>query len=153
MVKAKKLRKNHSSLKRFIWIGLKMGGADMKKKWLDFVTLLSSVSTLFCCALPALFVTLGLGASFAGLLTEVPQLIWLSENKASVFGFSTIMLSFAGFMQFQARNAPCPIDPDLAQACDSQRKWSFWVFLVSVGLYAIGGFFAFVLPHLLDGAH
>ena len=125
----------------------------MKKKFIDFITLCSSMSTLFCCALPALFVTLGLGASFAGLLSEIPQLIWLSEHKGSVFGFSTVMLSFAGFLQLKARHAPCPVDPKLAQACSSQRNWSFWIFLVSLSLYGVGGFFAFILPILTEAHH
>jgi len=57
------------------------------------LTLLASTGTLVCCVLPAVMVALGAGAALAGLVTAVPQLIWLSEHKALVFGVATIMLA------------------------------------------------------------
>ena len=53
---------------------------------LSAATLLSSAGTLVCCVLPAVLVTLGAGASLAGLVTAIPQLVWLSEHKTLVFG-------------------------------------------------------------------
>ena len=45
------------------------------------LSLFASAGTLVCCALPALFVTLGAGAALAGLVGEFPQLVWLSTYK------------------------------------------------------------------------
>ncbi len=115
----------------------------MKDKVLAFLTLFTSASTLICCALPALFVTLGLGAAFAGLVTKVPQLIWISEHKIIVFGFGAVMLTIGGFMQWQVKNIDCPIDQNLADACKTTRSWSPTLYFLSVGLYLVGFFFAF----------
>ncbi len=115
----------------------------MLKQALAFLTLFTSVSTLLCCALPALFVVLGLGATFAGLVGAVPQLIWISEHKALVFGFGAVMLAAGGVLQWQARSMACPIDPAQAAACKTTRSWSVWVYFISLGLYIIGAAFAY----------
>jgi len=51
-------------------------------------------------------------------------------------------------LQWRGRFAPCPVDPAQRQACLSARKTSARVYLVSVAVYAIGGWFAFVQPVL-----
>ena len=117
----------------------------MKEKALNFLTLFSSVSTLFCCALPALFVTLGLGATFAGLISTIPQLVWFSENKVLVFIFAGVMLTLGGYLQWRARIMACPTDPKLREACQTARPWSLWLYLFSLTLYGIGLFFAYGL--------
>jgi hypothetical protein len=76
---------------------------------LNTLALFGSFSTLICCALPALFVTLGAGATLAGLVSHVPQLIWLSEHKIALFVFSGALLIIAGIARYRTRNAPCPI--------------------------------------------
>lgn len=113
------------------------------------LTLFSSFSTLLCCALPALFVALGAGAALAGIVAQVPQLIWLSEHKIALFVFAGTMLSISGFLRYQSRNAPCPIDPGKAQACKKLRKTSGIVYATSLAIYATGFFFAFVAPYFV----
>jgi hypothetical protein len=120
----------------------------MKNKMIAFLTLFTSMSTLICCALPAFFVTLGMGAAFAGLVTKVPQLIWISEHHLLVFGVGGILLIFGGLMQWQARKLACPVDPKLAAACKETRSWSPIIYFVSVGIYLVGAFFAFSGPIL-----
>jgi hypothetical protein len=122
----------------------------MKDRALAFLTLFTSMSTLICCALPALFVTLGMGAAFAGVVTKVPQLIWISEHHLLVFGIGGIMLALGGLMQWQAKKIACPIDPKLAEACKTTRSWSPVIYFVSVGIYLVGAFFAFAGPLLAD---
>jgi len=117
-----------------------------KRSILPFVSLFTSAGTLICCALPALFVTLGLGASFAGLLGRFPQLIWFSEHKPLVFGGAGIALALAGVSQWYARNLPCPIDPQAADACKKTRRASLITYGVSVLIYLIGVGFAFIPP-------
>lgn len=119
--------------------------------WTAWLSLAASGGTLVCCALPALLVSLGLGAALAGLVGTVPALVWLSEYKVPVFGVAGLSLAAAGAMQWRLRSAPCPLDPQLRQACLRTRRWSRWVWLAAVIIYATGAFFAFALP-LLMGA-
>jgi cytochrome b561 len=117
-------------------------------KLTDTLTLCASSSTLVCCALPALFVAVGAGAALAGLASNFPALIWLSEHKELSFGFSILMLVIAGIAQWRARSAPCPIDPLLAAQCMRTRAVSFRIYRLSLGIFLIGAFFAFVAPFL-----
>lgn len=118
------------------------------KKILSFFSLFTSMSTLLCCALPALLVSLGLGAVMAGLSANVPGLIWVSEHKLFVFVFSGILLLANGVLLWMNRNAPCPIDPALREACISGRKLSRNIYFVSLGVFLIGFFFAYVAPQI-----
>ncbi|MEO1658649.1 MAG: hypothetical protein AAFR65_13115 [Pseudomonadota bacterium] len=113
------------------------------------LSLFASTGTLVCCALPALFITLGMGATFAGLVSAVPQLIWLSQYKVYVFLGAGVMLGVASYSRWRSRNDPCPIDPELARACTRMRVIGGAVLWVSVILYAVGGFFAFIAPRLI----
>lgn len=117
-------------------------------KFFTYLTLFSSAGTLICCALPALLVSIGMGAVLAGLAGNVPGLIWISEHKPEVFTFAGVMLALNGFWLYRNRNAPCPIDPQLRDACISGRKFSARVYILSVVIFLIGSFFAFVAPQL-----
>jgi hypothetical protein len=110
------------------------------------ISLFASSSTLICCALPALLVALGAGAALSGLVGAFPQIVWLSEHKVGLFIFAGLMLIASGGLQWFNRNAPCPIDPALRDACLRTRNLSLRVYWVSVAIYCVGGFFAFVLP-------
>lgn len=120
----------------------------MQRLWKQTVmptlSLFTSVGTLVCCALPALFVTLGAGAALAGLVSNVPWLIAFSAHKQWVFGIAAALILVTGVLRFLNRNAPCPIDYDAARACMKLRKISAWMYWISVGIYAVGFFFAFI---------
>jgi hypothetical protein len=47
----------------------------------EALTIIRSLSTLLCCALPALLLALGAGAVVASAVAAVPQLVWRSEHK------------------------------------------------------------------------
>lgn len=113
---------------------------------LSTASLFTSASTLVCCALPALFVSLGMGAALVGLIGAVPQLIWFSEHKVVVFGVAGVFLAVNGIAQYRSRNAPCPIEKALADACMHARKWSKRIYFTSIAVYLVGAFFAFVAP-------
>jgi hypothetical protein len=115
-------------------------------KLASLLSLFTSGGTLVCCALPALLVTLGAGAALSSLVSAVPQLVWLSEHKGGVFMAAAAMLSVAGIMQWRARTLACPTDPALAAACTRTRKISLRVYFLSLAIFLIGGFFAFVAP-------
>lgn len=118
------------------------------KRSLSALALMGSLGTLICCVLPAVFVALGMGAAFAGLLTNVPQLIWFSQHKGLVFGGAALAIAAAAIAHWRARHAPCPTDPALAQACGQLKGWAWWALLSSVALFLVGGFFAFVAPRI-----
>ncbi len=115
----------------------------------DTLGLFSSMGTMICCALPALFVVLGMGATFAGIISEVPQLVWLSEYKIYLFSFAGVMLTLSGILRYRGRFAPCPTDPLQANACAKLRRISGVIFYSSLALYITGFFFAFIAPRLL----
>lgn len=111
-----------------------------------FLTLLASGGTLVCCVLPAVMVALGAGAALAGLVSAVPQLVWLSEHKAAVFGLAFAMLALSGLLLWRARGLPCPVDPALARACARLRRASVALWTVALLCTVLGAGFAFVLP-------
>lgn len=113
--------------------------------WASLVSVFTSSGTLICCALPALLVSIGAGASLAGLVSTFPQLVWLSQHKLAVFGLAGAMLIGAGVLQYRARFLPCPADPALAAACARTRRVSAAIYGISVLIYLTGVFFAFVL--------
>ena len=115
----------------------------------NLLSLFTSGSTLICCALPATLVVIGSATTLTALVGNFPQLIWISEHKGLVFGLAGTMLAIAGYLQWQARNAPCPVDPALAKICTKTRKNALRLYWLSVGIFAIGAFFAFVAPWLI----
>ena len=119
------------------------------KQVLAFLSLFTSLGTILCCALPALFVVLGMGAAFAGLVGTFPQLVWISEHKVFIFGLGGLLLAVGGFLQWKNRNLACPIDSNLGEACATTRDWSRVIYFVALGLYLVGAFFAFLAPRIL----
>lgn len=111
--------------------------------------LLANATTLICCVLPAALVSLGAGAVLVGLVTAVPQLIWLSEHKILVFGVAAGLLAVGGAAIAWAWRQPCPIDPHLGRKCMRLRRASVRLLGVGAAMFLLGAFFAFVLPQLV----
>jgi hypothetical protein len=119
-----------------------------RNAWLTFAALLASTGTLLCCVLPAVMVALGAGAVLAGLVSAVPQLVWMSAHKGLVFGLAAMLLAAAGAALWRARSIPCPTDPLLARACTRLRRLSASLYAVALTAFVLGATFAFVLPRL-----
>lgn len=126
-----------------------MQSVDRKSLLLPFINLFTSMGTIVCCALPALMVTIGAGATLAGLVSAVPQLVVLSKYKVAVFAVAGVLIVVSGLIQWRNRNAPCPADPEQARLCMRIRKINKYVYLLSVLLYLIGFFFAFLAVRFL----
>ncbi len=120
-----------------------------KETILPIFSLFTSIGTLLCCALPALLVTLGMGAALAGLVTYMPWLVTISEYKVMVFSVAALLLVGAFILQWRARYQPCPIDEAQAIACKRLRKISWWILLFSIMIYLTGFFFAFIAESFL----
>lgn len=108
--------------------------------------LLASSTTLVCCVLPAVMVSLGAGAAVVGLITTFPQLIWLSEHKAAVFSVAAGLLVLSGVLLAWSRRLPCPVDSDLGRKCMRLRRIGARLYFISVGLLILSILVAFLLP-------
>ncbi|MCY4524061.1 MAG: hypothetical protein OXB84_04910 [Halobacteriovoraceae bacterium] len=119
-------------------------------KLFSWLLLFFSTGTLLCCALPSLLVVLGMGATMAGLISTVPQIIWFSKYKVWIFTVSGLMIAASAYMQRRAKFLSCPTDKKQAQACSSSRIWTERVFWISAILWGMGAFFAFIAPIVLN---
>ena len=126
-----------------------MRSTSKKDMIIPLISLFTSFGTLICCALPALLVTIGSGAVLAGLISNFPQLLILSKYKIFIFSIAGILILLGGIVRWVNRNAPCPIDPIEAKLCANLRIITKYIYIVSVILFLIGGFFAFIAPKLL----
>jgi len=115
---------------------------------LPTLSLFSSLSTLLCCALPALLVTFGMGAVLAGVISYMPWLSVVSEHKIIVFVIAGILLMIATYIQLQSGEDSCPVDVMQRQACARLKKISWIVLCFSIAVYLLGFFFAFVAVHI-----
>lgn len=126
----------------------------LKKDLVSIASLFTSFSTLFCCALPALLVTLGLGAALAGFLMAFPWFQTIVKHHHLLFLIAGSFLLLNGLLLFRKRpGASCP--PGKAteggSACETAHRWNFWIFWVSVGVFSIGAAFTYILPLFLFG--
>jgi mercuric ion transport protein len=120
---------------------------------LSYLSLFTSVGTLLCCALPSLLVLLGLGATVASVLSEVPWLVTMSHHKHWVFLVAGLLISgnfvylYAVAPTLQAKRGNC--DPNDPVACQTASRWSRWMLWCSAVLYLIGCFTAYLLGPIL----
>lgn len=129
-----------------MWRALKE--SKFLQKTLGWAGLFGSFGTLICCAIPSTLVLLGFGATLASFLGNFPQLIWLSEHKELVFGFSFALLGLSYAGQKYAQTQTCPIEQ--REDCEAAKSWARPIFWISLGINLVGAFYAFALPHLLD---
>ena len=115
-------------------------------KLANYLSLFTSTGTIICCALPALLVSIGAGATLSSIISIFPQLIILSVYKIPIFIGAFIMLIISGAMQYRVRSLPCPADRALANVCIRTRKISGFIYLVSVTIFLTGLLFAFIIP-------
>ena len=121
----------------------------MYDKSANFFSLFASSSTLICCALPALFVALGAGATFASLITIFPFLIVLSQYKLQITLFALFMIVFAGYVNYRTYYLPCPADPELGRACLQTRRRPRYIYYFSVAIFIFATSFTYIIPRYL----
>ena len=122
--------------------------AHARNTGMAFGSLLASGATLLCCVLPAVLVSLGAGATLVSLVSAVPQLVWLSEQKLLVFTVAGALLLASGVMIWRARRLPCPVEPAAARTCRRLRRINAYSYGVALVSYLVGVAFAFVIPAL-----
>ena len=116
---------------------------DRHASRLAWLTLFTAGGTLICCALPITLVSLGMGAAVASVVSSVPLLISLSLHKVWVFGISACLLLLVGWLLYRPGRA-CPADPELAALCERTQRWNRRIFIISVTLWVIGFFAAYL---------
>ncbi len=116
---------------------------QLKDRSATWLTLFASTGTLICCALPIILVTLGLGSTVAALTSAFPLLIVLSQHKIWVFSFSGAMLGLSGWLLYRPGRR-CPSDPELGALCERARLWNRRVHWISVTIWVIGFFAAYL---------
>lgn len=117
---------------------------------LNYFSLFTSVSTLLCCALPSLLVLLGLGATVASVLSNLPWLVALSRHKAWTFSIAGVLiaLSFLNTYYIAPKLRP-ECDAEDPSACGEASKVSKVMLWISAAIYAVGFFVAYVLGPIL----
>ncbi len=116
----------------------------IKESLLPFFGLFTSISTILCCALPIILVTLGMGAVFASLTATFPFVTWLAERSIYLFTIAAILLLIGGYFIF-IKPQICPADKNLADICSKTKKFNKIVWLLSVIILAISFFFKYIL--------
>jgi hypothetical protein len=118
------------------------------EKLLNYLALFGSAGTLVCCALPSILVALGLGASLSGLITNFPQITWMSQYKGLVFTLSGLLILGSGYLQYKVKYISCPLDEKKRIACQSSRRLSVGIWIASVLTWTVGAFFAFLITYI-----
>jgi hypothetical protein len=121
----------------------------MKEKALAVLSLFASTSTLLCCALPTLLVTLGLGAVVAGAVSSLPLLVTLSQHKEWVFLAAGVLIAGNWVLMWRWERAvtSCEIPvggSSVISACQVANRFSRVVLWISTALFIIGFIVAFV---------
>ncbi len=119
--------------------------ANLRNDATSIFSLFTSFSTLLCCALPTLLVTLGLGAVVATTVSSFPLLMILSQNKEWMFLGAGIAIALNFYLVYRReKKAACEIDPTTGEAaCDVAAKWNKRVLWTSAAIYVIGFTVAF----------
>ena len=105
--------------------------------------LLASASTLVCCAIPILLVSLGMGAAVAAASSNFPAIVVLSEYKDYVFSGSALFMA-ASWWLHKRQLASCPADLELAAVCRKAKRLSDRLLWVAVAVWGIGFFAAYL---------
>lgn len=108
-----------------------------------YLTLFTSLATLFCCALPALLVLLGLSLTSAlSFFTAIPG--WQSFGAYDIWLFPLcgVLLAvgfyFAYFRQPRTQGETCEVPADGHEsACSTATRWNRRILWLSVALYSL----------------
>ncbi len=115
----------------------------------NLISLFASSSTLICCALPAVFIVVGAGATFASIISIFPFLVVISKYKVSITLVSLLILVFAGYINYRTYYLPCPADPELGRICLQTRKRSRSIYYFSVILFTFATIFSYLIPNII----
>jgi hypothetical protein len=114
------------------------------------ISLLFCSGTLVCCALPAFLVLIGAGSVMAALVSRMPGLVLLSEQKTLVFSLAALALVGAGrSLQLSARR-PCSSDLSQARRCRRRLRQARVIYGLSCAAFLVGAGISYGLPLLMN---
>lgn len=114
-----------------------------KRNSLAWLALFTSMSTLVCCALPILLVSMGLGATYAAMTDSAPWLVTLGKYKDVTFTISGILIAGSAWLTWRPGRA-CPTNPVLAAHCQQIDKWNKRILTFAILAWCIGFFAAYL---------
>lgn len=110
----------------------------------SYLALFTSTGTLLCCALPSALAALAGGSAVASLVSTVPWLVPLSQNKEWIFLGAGVMILLSGLLIYRPKGkVACTIAG--GKGCAVAGRFTKTTFWLSVVIYAIGAFFAYAL--------
>ena len=124
------------------------GTGDVQPK-LGWLVLFTTLPTLFCCALPIAFVTLGFGASWASLYASLPVIGLVAAHKSWVFVASGLLLLTAFWLAFRPGQT-CPADPQMARLCARAQVWNRRILYLALLVWLTGFTAAYLSVPLLE---
>ncbi len=119
---------------------------EKPRTW-SWLLLFTTSGTLICCAIPITLVSLGFGAVVASMASTAPWLVTLSLYKGWMFTVSGALIALSAWAVYRPGRT-CPLDPELAAACERADSWNRRFIFVSGGLWGIGFLSAYALPYL-----
>ena len=118
----------------------------INKNLMLYLSLFSSLSTLFCCALPALFVGLGFGASLLGIVSAFPGIVALSEYKDWIFLFCSLILLWNGYEIWFGNKKECPTNLEQKNICAKQQHLGKLAYLLKFRIFYCRNVFCLFCP-------
>jgi mercuric ion transport protein len=117
----------------------------LKQNLYNFFSLFTSLSTLICCALPTLFVTLGLGAVVASGLSAFPFLITMSRNKHWFFLGAFLAIGINFYYIYGQKKKVCKVSTEEPESpCETASRWNKIILWCSLGILIIGFFYSYL---------
>jgi len=122
---------------------------DLETRPWGWVVLLSSLTTLLCCALPILLVSLGFGAVWATIYANFAAVGFIAQHKLWFFAGSAALIVLAAYALFRPGRA-CPADPVLAEKCRRADRWNRRLVLGSGAVWLAGFAAAYLALPLME---
>jgi len=116
---------------------------SQQQQRVTILALFTSMSTLLCCALPIVLVSLGLGTTYAALTDSAPWLVTLGEYKAVTFTLAGILIAASVWLSFRPGRS-CPTEPRLAHHCGRIQTWNKRLLILAAAAWGIGFFAAYL---------
>lgn len=110
----------------------------------NFLALFTSTGTLICCALPSALAAVAGGSAVVSLVSAVPWLVPLSQNKEWIFLGAGLMIVLSAFLTFRPKGSvACTIAG--GEGCRVASRFQKAMFWLSASIYGLGVFFAYGL--------
>ncbi len=126
-----------------------MSDNSYKPRQWGWLILITSSTTLVCCVIPIVLVSLGMGAVVAALYGSLPFLSFIGLHKDWTFIITALILVLAAWALYRPGRV-CPADDTLAKACTSAHKWNTRLLWLSITFWFAGFFAAYLLLPIIQ---